>query len=106
MADKKPGKLSYTTTAAFVLGPGKVASVGDVVKLSLAEAKALHQRGKIRAVPEGDPDVDVVPLDSLTLSELREIAAEYKLENAAGLKKADLVKELERHESEAAKMPN
>lgn len=93
--------LSIRCTSAFVAG-------GEIIKpkrvlhdVPQEDALNLIRRGKAEEVMDGsDGDTEVPALDEMTVAELREAADEYKIEGAASMKKAELIKAIEAVEAE------
>ena len=82
---------------------GKIKTRGSVVTVDEKFATNLFQRGKanlkdtivapISGTFDGDDDDDVedAPLDDHTVPELKEIAAQYEIDGAASMNKAQLI---------------
>lgn len=113
-------------TSAVVLD-GEIVTAGRTVRVDDKTARNLLHRGKARlaagvpapargdgpigtdgrggavrqgaAVPADEPDA-AAPLSEHTVAELREIAGEYGIEGASGMRKAELIEAIEAAEEE------
>jgi hypothetical protein len=92
-------KIALELTSAVVIG-GKVKTRGTPVNVDTKLAKNLLQRGKATLadapVPSPEPDDNTaVPLDKHSVADLKVIAAEYEIEGADKMNKAQLIEAIE-----------
>ena len=97
-------KIALELTSAVVIG-GKVKPRGSEVHVDAKLAKNLLQRGKAKLAdgpaPSPEPDENTaVPLDKHSVADLKVIAAEYEIEGADKMNKADLIAAIEAVEAD------
>lgn len=89
--------IKLLVTSAFAVN-GKIVNPGSEITLPESDAKNLLQRGKVE-LADGDAD-EGNWLESHSVAELRELAAEYEIEGAAKMKKPDLIAAIEAAEGD------
>lgn len=96
--------IDLKCTSAF-MASGKMITPGKIVKgVPAADAKSLIRRGKAKplngdVIEEGETD-EAPALEELTVDELKATAEEYGIENAAKMKKAELIAAIQAAEAE------
>lgn len=101
-------KIALELTSAVVIG-GKIKPRGpDPVFVDAKLAKNLLQRGKANlhgshvapmvGTVDGE-ETEVAPLEEHTVPELKEIAAEYEIDGAASMNKAQLIEAIQAAEA-------
>jgi len=90
--------LTLKCTSSFVAG-GKIIAPGGVVpNVPEQEAKGLIRRGK--AVLAESDGQEAPALSDLSVSELKTLAAEYDIDGADSMKKAQLIAAIEQAEAQ------
>lgn len=94
---KKPKKVPLVDVkiTRAVAVDGKIVKPNTIMQdVTQQFAKNLMHRGRA-VLAEGEPDADEKPLKSLTVPELKVIAADLKIEGADVLNKKDLIDMIE-----------